>query len=80
MGRVSIVMAHIRGLMTPLAPTHEPPSWGGLQLVGFLVGLCRDYLLLGLLRKWEAESISCPAGGGRTRANHHDTIERGSKL
>ena len=25
-GRISIVTTHIRGLMTPLITTHEPPS------------------------------------------------------
>ena len=37
--RIAVVITHIRGLMTPLVTTHEPPSTVGEGEGGFSFGL-----------------------------------------
>ena len=36
--RVTTVITHIRGLITPLITTHEPPGSGKLYITGCLLG------------------------------------------
>ena len=39
MGRVTIVITHVRGLVTPVIATHEPPS-----TIGAFIVTLREYL------------------------------------
>ena len=56
--RVTKVISQIRGLITPLITTHEPPSWEGCNSWGSLQGSVGIICFWGLLGKWEAESIN----------------------
>ena len=44
---VTLLMTHIRGLLTLLIPSHEPPSKGSLRVLsGFFTGSTTVQLLL----------------------------------